>query len=128
VVFARGAPLVLRVGERNRSLDRLLYRYRQRDWAFITAWNPRSRPLPRWRNERRQRALAWLLPLALLGAGVGAGATWVEESLLALGVTAGRARRLARQFGQNAVVAGRRGGPARLIWCARLAGHDRLIA
>jgi hypothetical protein len=119
---------VLRIGERNGALDRLLHRHRRRDWAFITAWNPRSRRLPRWRNERRQRALARLLPLALLGAGIGDNASWApEESLLVLGVTAGRARRLARQFGQNAIVAGCRGGLARLVWCGRLGAGDGLI-
>ena len=127
-MFTRGAPLVLRVGAHNRALDRLLHRNRRREWAFITAWNPRSRPLPRWRNERRQRALARLLPLALLGAGIGEDVSWAEESLLAFGVAAGRARRIARQFGQNAIVAGRRGGTAQLIWCARFGGGDGLTA
>ena len=129
VVFARGAPLVLRVGERNSALDRLLHRNRRRDWAFITAWNPRSQPLPRWRNERRQRGLAKLFPMALLGAGIGVDVGWApEESLLALGVAAGRARRVARQFGQKAIVAGRRGGAAQLIWCMRHGEDDGLIA
>jgi hypothetical protein len=127
VVFARGPPVVLRVGARNRALDRLLHRNGCREWAFITAWNPRTRLLPRWRNERRQRALARLLPRALLGAGI-AETSWAEESLLALGVAAGRARRLARQFGQNAIVAGRRGGTAQLIWCVRPRGGDGLTA
>jgi hypothetical protein len=116
------------VGQRNRPLERLLHRQHRRDWAFLTAWNPRSRRLPRWRNERRQRALARLLPLALLGAGVAADGRWAEESLLAFGVPPGRARRLARQFGQNAVVVGRRGVPARLLWCTAAERGYGLIA
>jgi hypothetical protein len=118
VVFAHGAPLVLRIGARNRELDRLLRRHGRRDWAFITAWNPRSRPLPDWRNEQRQRRLTRLFPLALMGAGIGEDPAWpAEQSLCVLGLAVGRARRIARLFGQNAVVVGTRGGVARLIWC-----------
>jgi hypothetical protein len=117
-VFAPRAPLVLRIGERNRALDRLLRRHGRRHWAFITAWNPRSRRLPEWRNAQRQRRLARLFPLALMGAGIGEDPAWpAEESLCVLGLPAGRAQRIARLFGQNAVVAGTRGGAARLIWC-----------
>ena len=118
MVFAPGAPVILRVGERNHELDRLLRRHGWRDWAFITAWNPRSHPLPAWRNDYRQRRLARLFPLALVGAGIGEDPDWPgEESLCVLGLSAGRARRIARLFGQNAIVAGTRGGAARLIWC-----------
>jgi hypothetical protein len=118
VVFAPGAPIILRIGERNGTLERLLHRHRRRDWAFITACNPRSRLLTAWRNQQRQRRLARLFPLALVGAGIGEDPGWpAEESLCVFGLAAGRARRIARLFGQYAIVAGTRGGVARLIWC-----------
>jgi hypothetical protein len=118
VVFAGGAPLILRIGERNRELDRLLRRHGRRDWAFLTAWNPRSRLLPHWRNAHRQRRLARLFPQALDGAGIGVDPDWpAEDSLCVLGVAAGRARRTGRLFGQYAILAGTRGGVARLLWC-----------
>jgi hypothetical protein len=118
VVFAGSAPIILRIGERNREFDRLLRRHGRREWAFITSWNPRSRLLPGWRNAQRQRRLARLFPHALTGAGIGESCDWpAEDSLCVLGLAAGRARRTARLFGQYAVVAGTRGRMARLIWC-----------
>jgi hypothetical protein len=54
----------------------------------------------------------------LPGEGVADDPDWgAEVSLLILGITPARALRLARQFGQYAVVVGRRGDPARLEWC-----------
>jgi len=131
-------PLDLRVGRRSRRLDRLLAALGCRDWAFVTAWNPGSRSLPAWRNALRSRRLARALErlgyCTLLGLGVADDDRWRSEvSLLVVGMPAARALRIARLFGQNAIVAGRRGGDARLLWCRRLStaqtgtGH-RLIS
>jgi hypothetical protein len=109
---------VLRVGQRSSILDRLLHRRHTRFWAFLTAWNPRSNWLPLWRNAARQRRLERLCSDVVSGAGVAADLAWLPEpSLLVLGMAPGRAVRLARLFGQNAILAGARGRPARLLWC-----------
>jgi hypothetical protein len=121
VYVARRARIDLHPGRRCIALDRLLARIGARHWAFITAWNPRSRSLPGWRNAKRQRDLLARLRTAglqaLPAAGIPATGNWsAEESLFVPGLAPGAARTLARVFGQNAILAGRRGGPARLIW------------
>ena len=111
----------LRVGRHNTALDRLLKQRGVRTWAFVTACNPRSQRLPHWRNLLRQRRLqsvcARLGYAILAGAGAGDDPGWPPEpSLLVLGIHRQRARRLARLFGQNAIVAGRRGAAPELVW------------
>jgi hypothetical protein len=118
---ARGA-VALRVGQHNAALERLLKRRGVRTWAFVTACNPRSAHLPRWRNLLRQHRLQTLARRLgyhmLPGAGVGEDPAWPSEpSFLILSIPRQRARRLARLFGQNAIVAGRRGAPPELVWC-----------
>jgi|SRR5579871_4584553 len=120
-LWAPGAVDV-RIGRRAVRLDRLLRRYRRRSWLFITAYNPCSVPRAADANERAQRrlrqALRGLRAVVFRGAGVPDVAGWdAEPSWLALGVAMPAARRLARRYGQNAVVAGRLDGPARLVWC-----------
>lgn len=120
---APGEPIALHVGERSGALDRLLKRRGVRVWAFVTACNPRSRRLPPWQNLVRQRrltALARRLGFAAVPAtGVGDDPDWIPEpSALILGISCARARRLARLFDQNAIVAGRRGGAPELVWCS----------
>ena len=120
--FAPGGAIDLRVGHRFPALDRLLAVTGCTRWAFLTAWNPRSRPLPAWRNAARSRRLARALQARgyrfLPGLGIPLEPGWRPEvSLLALGMPAARALRIARSFGQNAIVAGRRGGRAQLLWC-----------
>jgi hypothetical protein len=59
------------------------------------------------------------------GVGVPASPEWTpEQSFLVFDLSEGGARRLGARFGQYAVVAGRRGGKARLLRCASSAGHN----
>lgn len=121
-VFAPGGAIDLRVGYRCPALDRLLAATGCTRWAFLTAWNPLSRPLPVWSNATRSRRLARALHglgyRFLPGLGIPQEPGWRPEvSLLVLGMPAARALRIARRFGQNAIVAGRRGGRAQLLWC-----------
>jgi hypothetical protein len=123
-VDAPGGSIALRVGQHSDALDRLLKRRGLRTWAFVTACNPYSRRLPGWRNLARQRRLHTLSGrlgfAALPGAGVGDDAAWSPEpSLLIVGIGRQRARRLARLFGQNAIVAGRHGRAPELVWCSK---------
>jgi hypothetical protein len=118
---APGGKVVLRHGERSLELDRLLDA-RAPGWAFITAWNPGSNPrLSIDENRRRQQELeAALSPRyrTFKGKGVGDDGRWPpEESVLVLGISRDQALRFGRQFGQLAIVAGRRGEPAEVVAC-----------
>jgi hypothetical protein len=122
VVFGPEGTLSLRIGQRHPKLDLLLWRYKAPRWAFLTGFNPRSIRLAGWRNRARQRQLERLIGLkgysVFAAAGVGDDPAWLpESSVLVLGIAPGRAARLAGLFGQNAIVVGRRGRPAELVWC-----------
>lgn len=123
-VEARPAPIALRIGERSRALDRVLARHRVRSWAFVTAWNPKSRLLASWRNLARDGQLRQALATAgyrwLPALGEGDDPGWTPEpSVLVLGLSVPNAVRLGRRLQQNAVVVGKLGGRATLVWCGR---------
>ena len=112
--------VVLRHGQPAPALDALLEEAAPA-WAFITAWNPASRQLPRPENERRQAALKRSLAghyRLFNGAGIGDDGRWPpEESVLALGLPHEEALALGRAWGQLAVLLGARGAPARVVRC-----------
>lgn len=87
-------------------------------FALLTAWNPGSEPTPEAVNVAAQARLRTDLEragIAVVDAiGRDAASTWAEPSLLALGLPPDAADRLARAYGQNAILAGRLGAPARL--------------
>ena len=125
-VQARPSPIALRVGERSRALDRVLAQHRACSWAFITAWNPKSRRLAPWRNVGRDARLRYALARAgyrwLPALGEGDDPGWTPEpSVLVLGMSVPNAVHLARRLKQNAVVTGKLGGRAQLVWCGRVA-------
>lgn len=107
-----------RIGVRPPKLDALLDRQKARSWAFMTAYNPYSQPIADRANRRRQAAFERSLPLPYLhGMGRGLIGNWKPEaSVLLLGITPQRARRLASRWEQAAVVVGVRGGRPRLQW------------
>lgn len=111
----------IRVGARSEDADSLLAAAGAESWAFITAANPRSVPLADAENAARMARLEEIVVRRGLvhhrGAGVGAEAGWPPEpSLLVLGLSEAEAVALARQFDQLAILVGRRGAPARLVW------------
>jgi hypothetical protein len=121
-VAADPEPIALRIDHKSRQLDRVLATNRTAHWAFITAWNPKSKIRPHWYNAAKQRTLLnalrrqgrqWLSGLAHAD-----GCDWpAEPAVIVFGMTRDRARRLGRRFRQNAVVIGKRGAPALLVWC-----------
>jgi hypothetical protein len=122
-------PIALRIGVPSPALDRLLERCGADAWAYITAWNPGSRPLPVEENRRRNRALEESLralgAVTWPGLGVGEDPAWPpEESVLGVRVGRAAAREVGARFGQNAVVVGRRGEPPELLWCAASPPED----
>lgn len=94
-------------------------------WGFITAWNPRSRPLAATVNRERQRRLLAGLRSACPQAGIHAGAgvghdeqgqCWREPSLFVTGMPLGDLWQWLRRFEQNAMLCGTGDTPARLVW------------
>lgn len=121
-VNARPEPIALRVGDRSSRLDRILTAAGCREWAFVTAWNPRSEWQSRWRNTARQSRLVRALRRNgyrwLAGLGEGDDGDWpAEPSVLVPGMSMQEAVRWGRHFGQHAVLAGKLGQPATLLWC-----------
>jgi hypothetical protein len=106
----RVGGIALRIGRTSARLDALLARLLTRNAVLITAYNPRShRMSARW-NERAMARLASLLRnRTVLAAQSGQGA-WQEQQFLVVGAVAWAAR-LARRFGQNAIVLLARGRP-----------------
>jgi hypothetical protein len=108
-------------GRLSLTLDALLNERHIGDWAYVTAYNPESQPLAEEENVKRQQALveavrARGLPF-LFGKGIAEDGTWVEPSILILGIESDDARALGRQFGQLAIIVGQAGQPARLVAC-----------
>lgn len=113
-------PFRIRVGESNPQLENLLATYAATSWAYITAFNPRSQPLPLEENERRHAELlhaAQSLGYRTFGGrGVGDDGDWPpEKSLLILDIDRRTASELGRDFGQNAIIIGERGGLPKLL-------------
>lgn len=110
--------LAITIGNFHPQLDTLLETRHATQWAFITAWNPYSQVLSTTENEARNKSLETLLaPYPYFaGAGIGEDPSWQPEaSFLVLGIDRATACLLGKQFGQNAIVAGSKGGPAELV-------------
>ena len=105
-------PFAIRIGEPCSELADV-------EWAFVTACNPHSHQLSEAENARRiaemEQAVSgrWQFHH---GCGISRDGSWQEPSLLILGIRESDAIELARRFGQNAIVAGRPGEAARLVW------------
>jgi len=115
--------LAIRVGQGCPPLDALLALHGAEGWAFITACNPGSVRLSDAENGARMRALHGTIAarglIAFDGQGVPDCDDWQPEpSLLVLGLPPDAALDIGRQFGQLAIVLGRRGEPARLVRCS----------
>jgi hypothetical protein len=113
----------VRVGSRSRDIDRLLDKHSARSGVFITAWNPRSHPVERARNEMahtlleqefRGRNVRFLPHL-----GVGPDPAWgPEHGMFALDLPLPEALELAVAFDQNAIVVIGQGQAAELVTTA----------
>jgi hypothetical protein len=112
------AGAVARLGRRSPAVDALLAAAGTRQGAFIGAWNPLSRTMPRRWNDR---ALARLRRLALSrgrrfsdGCGHAASPPWAEDHLLMFGDLRPTLV-LARRFRQHAVLRVRLRAASRLL-------------
>lgn len=120
-VFLPAGCLELRVGQGNAELERWLKEAGAREWAILTAWNPASKVLTPRENGERQAALECRLLEEGLEPYAGEneaddGAWPVEETCFVPNISLALAREMARQFGQNAILAGAVGEAAKLVW------------
>ena len=114
--------LTLKIGEANPVADAILLAHRTRQAAFLTAWNPRSSPLPVLENQKRNETLETRIASCRLryfsGLGIPPeGENWTaEESFFILHIDLASARGLAEAFEQNAFVYLSYQQPPQLIW------------
>jgi hypothetical protein len=111
----------LRIGEASLRLEALLASEGVDEWALITAHNPGSRECaPEANAQAQDRLRAELARMGFRlweGRSVSDAGDWpVEDSLLVLGISLDQAKGIGRQFGQNAVLAGRRATGPELQW------------
>jgi hypothetical protein len=107
----RAGGVAIRIGRR--VPDALFAGMRAQSATMVTAWNPRSRRMPKGWNIRMQRRLRERLRRFVVRDGEGSLDRWREEMLL----VAGDPRpvlRLAARFRQHSVVSLRAGQEARL--------------
>ena len=104
-----------RIGHRASALEALLRCWRVPEGVFIAASNPFSRRMAAGWNARRHTALRERLRGLHYVEGRGGARRWWEAHCF-IGISAARGRQLARLFRQNAMVALRRRGRARMVW------------
>jgi hypothetical protein len=108
------AGITLRIGRPSAAMDRLLLSRRQREAAFITAYNPFSRPMPPGWNRRLQDALMQAARRWPVLPATGRWRRWCESHLVILAPRP-CAKVLARRFRQHGIVIHRRGQPTQLV-------------
>jgi hypothetical protein len=122
-VDAPDGVIDIRVGNRHAGLDALLSKLSVTDWAFITAWNPGSRLLSLEQNEAAQEDLIRMVRdqykcRYFPGSGIPDNPGWTpERSVWIAGISGTDAASLGERFGQNAIVVGAFGAPAKLLFC-----------
>jgi len=122
-------PFVLRVGSLSEELDRLMQRHGVDCAAYVTAWNPRSVPLPHDENRAAQEQLESGLRAAghvlIPGEGRDPAGHWPgESSVLALGLSRRGAVDIGRAYRQHAVLWIRRGAAVELVLVADSGGNE----
>jgi uncharacterized protein DUF3293 len=115
----------VRIGQRSPAMDRLLLSHGAREAAFLTAYNPFSRPMPVGWNQRMQAQLVQTLRRHQVLHAVGSWRRWSEAHIVVLG-DARSARKLARRFRQNAIVIVRLGQPAWLLVGSSMVEPNRI--
>lgn len=102
-------PFALEIGRPNQLLRRLYKKYDLHSAAFLTAWNPFSRPTSEADNRTAQASLESALSQnslpVIAGEGVDPTGEWPgEPSVLALGLALEAASNLGVRYLQNAIV------------------------
>ena len=112
---------VIKVGKRNKYLDKILKKEKIKSAVFITAWNPYSKYKTPKENQKKQDSLIRLLNKKkiqiIFGQGRSPDLKCFEDSILALGVSKEDAIKFGKKFKQNAVVLYERKNKAELLFC-----------
>jgi hypothetical protein len=111
----------IRVGQKQPKLDTLLLRLGATEWAYVTGWNPGSRPVSADQNALAQDELLRLIRYRGFafyeGDGIPDNEGWApERSAWIAGISRREAAELGRQFGQNAIIVGSLGGAAEWLF------------
>ena len=119
--------ITLKIGQESCELKKVFKDANVSCAAFITAWNPYSRPTAQEDNIKNQNLLIERINEAGLrfidGVGQDPSGQWPgEPSLLVLGMPRQDAIRLGAEFGQNAIVWTDEGGVPELVSCSDGAG------
>ncbi|MFK8006639.1 MAG: DUF3293 domain-containing protein [Saprospiraceae bacterium] len=113
--------LHLQIGVENWDLEEFLIDNNAFSWAFISAWNPFSKPLSQSENNIRHSKLVdfakkkhWVFAE---GFGVPQNKDWdAEKSLFILDISRNEAIHLGKKFDQKAIVIGRLGKAPELLF------------
>ena len=112
---------VIKVGKKNKYLDKILKKQKIKSAVFITAWNPFSKNLTPKQNKKNQDSLLRFLSnkkiQIIYGQGRSPDLKCFEDSILALGVSKEDAIKFGKKFKQNAVVLYERKNKAELLFC-----------
>jgi hypothetical protein len=115
-IYEQGRATRFVPDRRSVALERLLARHHVREAAYLSAFNPESKPTSRAANRRAQRRLIDLLVRrgyrVLRGVGTAKDGGWKEEGVLAIGLPRRPAARIGRAFRQNAMLTCVAGRPA----------------
>jgi hypothetical protein len=111
----------IKIGVKNAAFEKWLEERGFKTYAFITAWNPRSKMLSeaenRLKNKDLEADLKKVTRLVAPALNVPAASDWPpEESFLALGISPEDVIELGKKFTQNAVVWWEKGGVPELWW------------
>jgi hypothetical protein len=115
-----GREIKLRVGEITGEFDAILRTRGVSEWAFITAFNPRSIKLTDKENKERDEQLGTTLRehgySALFCRTVDDDGEWpIEQGYVVLGIDRHDAENLARRFEQHAILVGSVGNAPQLV-------------
>lgn len=118
--LGRDIELGFRINEPNQKIEELLASHKRSTACFITASNPNGQRIDEKENQARMMELETLIQEKQLpyyfGQGEDPKGTWVEKSLLVVGIELDEADELARHFEQNAIVWLQRGLAPALRW------------
>ena len=112
--------VAVRVGDSSDKIQRLLEFCDADSWSIMTAWNPGGTFAGEDENRRRQEALETELAekdvTLFPGESVPDSPDWAPaQCVLIVDVAPQRALQLAREYGQDSILFGARGEPARLL-------------
>ncbi|MBK8405300.1 MAG: DUF3293 domain-containing protein [Saprospiraceae bacterium] len=93
-----------------------------KEWAFITAWNPKSTELTKQENEQRNACLLDDIKssgyISHFGRGISEDGKWSEDSYFIENISKEEALFYALKYGQCAFVYGKVNQMSELIWTA----------